>query len=84
MERKKLFEKPTLSLVRLFQIVYIVEERQRGLSACRGVLPVTVQCFLNEYRAEQTLRRDMAMLWKAGYLQRVGDKEGSRRGYRVS
>lgn len=81
--KDKIFEKPLPDIVRLFQIVLIVQQRQRNLPSKRGVLPVTVQCYLNDYRAEQTLRRDMALLWQAGYLQRVGGKEGTRRGYRV-
>lgn len=64
------------------QILQIVRERQRNVPAERGVLPRTVQCFLDEYRAEQTLRRDMATLWRMGKLERVGEA-GSRRGYRV-
>lgn len=64
-------------------IINIVKERQRGLPPGRGVLPVTVQCFLDDYRAEQTLRRDMSSLWRAGLLERVGG-ERSRRGYRVA
>jgi hypothetical protein len=63
-------------------IIQIVKERQRGLPPNRGVLPVTVQCFLDDYRAEQTLRRDMAALWQAGKLERVGGTN-SRRGYRI-
>lgn len=68
---------------RLYQIVFIVRERQRGMPPNRGVLPVSVQCWLEEYRAEQTLRRDMSKLWRAGLLQRCGG-EGARRGYRVA
>jgi len=78
-----LFEKPISDIARLFRIVSIVQERQRNMPPERGVLPVTVQAFINEYRAEQTLRRDMSLLWQAGYLERVGGKEGCRRGYRV-
>ena len=81
-ERQRLFTKPTLEIVRMMQIVLIVAERQRVLPPDRGVLPVTVQAFMSRYRAEQTLRRDMTELWKAGYLRRIGG-EGSRRGYRV-
>lgn len=63
-------------------IIRIVRERQRNVPAERGVLPRTVQCFLDEYRAEQTLRRDMARLAEMGRLVRIGTA-GSRRGYRV-
>jgi len=64
-------------------IVNIVKARQRNVPSTRGVLPKTVQCFLDEYRAEQTLRRDMVSLWQQGLLDRLGG-EGSRRGYRVT
>lgn len=63
-------------------IIRIVRERQRNAPEGRGVLPRTVQCFLDEYRAEQTLRRDMARLAEMGKLVRIGPA-GSRRGYRV-
>jgi DeoR/GlpR family transcriptional regulator of sugar metabolism len=61
-------------------ILEIVRQRQRN--AKEGVLPVTVQAWLDEYRAEQTLRRDMAALWRAGLLERIGG-ERCRKGYRV-
>lgn len=83
-ERMQLFSKPIHEVIHLMRIVQIVAERQRSLEPTQGVLPVTVQAWLNRYRAEQTLRRDMTMLWRAGYLVRVGDKEGTRRGYRVA
>lgn len=64
-------------------IVKIIKERQRGLSSNEGVLPKTVQAFLDFYRAEQTLRRDMAQMANRGHLVRIGG-EGARRGYRVA
>lgn len=63
------------------RIIEIVRQRQPG--AKNGVLPVTVQAWLDEYRAEQTLRRDMVALWRAGLLERVGG-DGCRKGYRVN
>ncbi len=86
-ERRKLFQKPLPRISEMMQIVRIVADRQRNLPRSRGVLPVTVQAFMNTYRPEQTLRRDMSLLARAGYLQRVGydDETGvaTRRGYRV-
>ncbi|MCK6581083.1 MAG: hypothetical protein L6Q98_23560 [Anaerolineae bacterium] len=63
-------------------IVHIVQRRQRDVRDGRGVLPVAVQSWLNEYRAEQTLRREMSYLARQGVLERVGGK-GCRRGYRI-
>lgn len=63
-------------------IINIVRERQRNLPPSRGVLPRTVGCFLDEYRCEQTLRRDMSSMARVGLLDRIGG-ERSRRGYRV-
>lgn len=63
-------------------ILKIVRERQRGVKPGRGVIPAMVQCWLDEYKAEQTLRRYMAAMGREGLLERVGG-EGSRRGYRV-
>ena len=77
-----LFSKPMGESARYFQIISIVKERQRALPPGRGVLPVSVQCWLEEYRAEQTLRRDCATLWRQGLLERMGG-EGSRKGSRV-
>ncbi len=82
-ERRQLFRKPVYKIAELMMIVQIVADRQRNIPDRRGVLPVTVQAFMNIYRPEQTLRRDMTFLWRAGYLVRIGDKEGTRRGYRV-
>jgi hypothetical protein len=42
-----------------------------------------VAVFLPYYRAEQTLRRDMMRLARAGWLVREGG-QGARRGYRVA
>lgn len=63
-------------------IVRIIRQRQRNYPPHRGVLPVTIACFLDEYRAQQTVRRDCVALWQRGELVRMGG-EGSRRGYRV-
>jgi len=85
--KKILFQKPLPRISELMTIVRIVADRQRNVPRSRGVLPVTVQAYLNCYRHEQTLRRDMSLLAKAGYLERVGfdDATGvaTRRGYRV-
>jgi hypothetical protein len=78
-----MFQKQLPTIARLFAILRIIEERQRHLPPSQGVLPVMVQGWLNKYRAEQTLRRDMTLLWRAGYLQRIGGQEGCRRGYRA-
>lgn len=64
------------------EIVRIVAERQRHAGPGRGVLPRTVQGFLDIYRAEYSLRRDMMHLVGLGLLVRVGGV-GARRGYRV-
>jgi hypothetical protein len=87
-ERKQLFRKPVGKISELMRIVQIVADRQRNMPKGRGVLPVTVQAFLDVDRPEQTLRRDMTFLWRAGYLERMGaskDEKGvpTRRGYRV-
>lgn len=78
-----LIERPIREIILCFRIIEIVRKRQRQMPLGRGVLPVTVQCFLDEYRAEQTLRRDMSTLARIGLLERIGG-EGSRRGYRVA
>lgn len=62
-------------------ILRIVRRRQRDLG--RGVFPREVAVFLPYYRAEQTLRRDMMRLARAGWLVREGG-QGARRGYRVA
>lgn len=61
-------------------IVTIVKRLQRDYG--RGVLPRMVQPWLEFYRAEGTLRRDMMTLASAGKLRRVGGKK-SRQGYIV-
>lgn len=85
--KKEIFRKPLPRIAEMMTIVRIVADRQRNLPKSRGVLPVTVQAWLNVDRPEQTLRRDMSLLARAGYLQRVGydDETGvaTRRGYRV-
>ena len=78
-----LYNRPIREIVHSLQIIEIVRLRQRNMPPGRGVLPVTVQCFLDQYRAEQTLRRDMSALARVGLLERIGG-EGSRRGYRVA
>lgn len=85
--RQIIFSKPLPDIARMMRIVQIVAERQRQVDPKRGVLPLTVQAWLDEYRAEQTVRRDMVMLARAGFLQRVGDGNkavATRRGYRVA
>ena len=54
--------------------------RQLGKDMGRGVFPWQVQPMLNYYRAEQTLRRDMARMARDGVLIRLGQ----RRGYLVA
>lgn len=75
-------DRPIAKVSMWIHIVHIVRSRQRDAVPGRGVLPVNVQCWLNEYRAEQTLRKEMAFLARVGVLERIGG-EGSRRGYRV-
>lgn len=75
------FRAPKASRMQL--ILWIVRERQHGLGQEHGVLPVMVQAWLEDYRAEQTLRKDMVALWRAGLLKRIGG-QGARRGYRVN
>jgi hypothetical protein len=81
--RDEMFKMRMPTVARLFAILRVIEERQRHLPPNLGVLPWMVQGWLNNYRAEQTLRKDMTLLWKAGYLQRIGGQEGCRRGYRA-
>ncbi len=76
-------DKPLREIIFVLTVVGIVRRRQRSVPPGRGVLPKTVGAFLNDYRCEQTLRRDLAKLWRAGVLERMGG-EGSRRGYRVA
>jgi hypothetical protein len=64
-------------------ILAIVRERQRCTPSTRGVLPRTVGMFMDEYKAEQTLRRYMRTLWQQGVLERCGGAN-SRRGYKVA
>jgi hypothetical protein len=58
-------------------IVRIVRQLQRNY---KHVFPWMVAAHLPIYRAEATLRRDMAGLAKSGQLVRVGG-ESARRGY---
>jgi hypothetical protein len=78
-----LHDKPLQEIIHVLCIVEIVRQRQRNVPQGRGVLPKTVGAFLDEYRCEQTLRRDMSKLWRAGVLERLGGT-GARRGYRVA
>lgn len=78
-----LYARPVREILLALKILKIVQQRQRGLQPGSGVLPKTVQAWLDDYRAEQTLRRYMAGLWRAGLLVRIGG-EGSRKGYRVA
>lgn len=64
-------------------IINIVKQRQRNVPPTRGVLPKTVGAFLDEYKAEQTLRRLMSDMARRDLLIRVGDIPNSRKGYRV-
>lgn len=77
-----LYDKPLREIILIVSVVEIVRRRQRNAPPGWGVLPKTVGAFLNDYRCEQTLRRDMAKLWRAGVLERMGG-EGSRKGYRA-
>ena len=83
---ERLFDKPLRELCRLIAVLDVVQTRQRYQPRGRGVLPVTVQCFLDFDAAEQTLRRDMVTLWRAGLLERIGAESGqaTRRGYRIA
>lgn len=78
-----IFRQPLRQIPLLLQILEIVRREQRRTQAGRGVLPWEVQPWLERYWAEQTIRRIMAMLWRAGLLIRIGGS-GSRRGYRVA
>jgi hypothetical protein len=81
-----IYDRPVRELLHILEILDIVRRRQRQMPPGRGVLPVTVQCFLDQYRAEQTIRRYMSNLARMGLLERVGDEGGkaTRRGYRVA
>lgn len=81
--KERLYSRPMADICKTLKILKIVQERQRGLPPNVGVLPRTVQVFLDEYRAEQTLREDMVELWRDGFLERIGGT-GARRGYRVA
>lgn len=61
----------------IIEVVGRIQRRQQ-----LGVYPFQVQAHLSEYRAEGSLRRDMARLWYEGRLYRVGGPR-SRRGYVV-
>lgn len=63
-------------------IVEIVKKLQRNVPPRYGVYPFMVQCWLDIYRAEGTLRRDMMTMAERGVLLRMGGT-GARRGYRV-
>jgi hypothetical protein len=78
-----LLDKSLREMIHALTVVRIVRKEQRNVCGACGVLPKTVQAYLDEYRAEQTLRRDCATLWRAGILERVGGS-GARRGYRVA
>lgn len=59
------------------EILRIVRKLERSHGR---VYPFMVTGWLDIYRCEQTLRRDMVRLAAAGYLIRVGGR-GARRGY---
>ena len=59
-------------------IIDAIRQLEKNLG--RGVFPWEVQPCLNYYRAEQTLRRDMARMAREGMLIRLGQ----RRGYLVA
>jgi hypothetical protein len=63
------------------EIEQVVRRRCRDLG--RGVKPWEVMTWLSAPRAEGSIRRDMANMWKRGRLVRIGG-EGKRRGYRVA
>lgn len=58
-------------------IIRLVARLERNY---KRVYPFMLQPWLEYYRAEQTLRRDMARLARQGLLVRVGGA-GARRGY---
>lgn len=62
------------------QIETAVRSAERNLG--RGVFPVDVMPRLPYARAEGSLRRDMASMWRHGQLVRIGG-EDARQGYRV-
>lgn len=62
------------------EIERAVKVAQRDLR--RGVLPRDVQARLPYNRAEGSLRRDMIMMYRMGWLMRLGGY-GARQGYRV-
>ncbi len=74
---------PMEKSARFFEIVRIVKERQREIEHGYGLIAKNIQPRLGEYRAEQTIRRDMVELWEAGILERCGGGK-SRKGYRVA
>lgn len=78
-----LYARPIREIRLALKLLRIIRDRQRGLPPGLGVLPKTVGAWLDDYRCEQTLRKDMAGMWRAGLLERIGG-EGARRGYRVA
>lgn len=79
-----LADKPLKEILLALEVIEIVRKRQRNVPDGRGVLPKNVQGFLDSYRNESTLRRDMSKLWRAGLLERCGGTSSSRQGYRVT
>lgn len=78
-----IFQQPLRQIPVLLKILQVVRRQQRGIPRDLGLLPREVQPWLEWDLAEQTVRRFMAMLWRAGLLERIGG-EGARRGYRVA
>ena len=62
------------------ETVRAMAQAQRDLG--RAVYPREVMVRLPYRRAEGTVRRDMALMWELGLLERIGG-EGARQGYRV-
>lgn len=63
------------------EIARAMAQAERDLG--RAVYPREVMVRLPYRRAEGTVRRDMALMWELGLLERIGGS-GARRGYRLS
>lgn len=66
------------------QIIKTVKKLERDLQATdtRGIFPWQVSAWLDFYRCEQSLRKDMASMAQRGKLIRIGNSD-SRLGYRL-
>lgn len=58
----------------IIEAVVLIQRR------CGRVYATMVQAHLDFYRAEQTIREDMARMAKAGQLERLGERKGYRVG----